>query len=278
MCFGRPTTSAAIPASLKICCTRCVASTMKSWRSIRFSSSSRATSLYVVGLEKAERQIFKLPLQLPDAKPIGQRRVKPHRFARDRLRPGCFAGRVVAQRLQTRGRAAAGRFADRWPSPATCGATLLPDRRHRASCSAASLCLRVSSDSFISWRRSVTSCATPAPKRARSHSSGSRRTSCTPNRQAAHSKSASFRSGATISAVPRACARNGSPVASVLSWYSGSTSANVRSRSSAAGVSSVGCAICMTARISGSHGTIAAQSRDADAAKSLDAIAVGGDS
>jgi hypothetical protein len=34
----------------------------------------------------------------------------------------------------------------------------------------------------------------------------------------------------------------------------------------------------MIARISGSQGTIAAQSHDADAVKSLDAIAVGGDS
>ena len=59
---------------------------------------------FLVGcwLEKAERKIFQLPLQLPDAKPVCERRIQPHRLARDRLRAWLLARGVVTQRLQTR--------------------------------------------------------------------------------------------------------------------------------------------------------------------------------
>ena len=38
--------------------------------------------LYVVGLERAQRQVLELPLQLPQAEAIGERREDVHHFAR----------------------------------------------------------------------------------------------------------------------------------------------------------------------------------------------------
>ena len=56
-----------------------------------------------LGLEKAEREILDLPLDLPDAEPVGQRREHLQRLARHALGHGPLAGRRVAQRLQARG-------------------------------------------------------------------------------------------------------------------------------------------------------------------------------
>ena len=39
-----------------------------------------------LGLERAQREVFELPLELPDAEPVGERREQILRFAR-RLRP-----------------------------------------------------------------------------------------------------------------------------------------------------------------------------------------------
>ena len=70
--------------------------------------------------------------------------------------------------------------------------------------------------------------ARPSDRSAqRSHSSGSRSTSWTPNSCAATSRSGSGRSVATMAAMPSACAANDSPVRSALPSYSGRTSARV---------------------------------------------------
>ena len=58
--------------------------------------------LVLLGLQEAKRQVLDLPLDLPDAEAIGERREDLHRLARQHLRAGLLAGRVVAQRLQTR--------------------------------------------------------------------------------------------------------------------------------------------------------------------------------
>ncbi len=54
-------------------------------------------------LQEAEGQVFHLPLDLPDAQAVGQRREHLQRLARQRHRGGLPARRAVAQRLQARG-------------------------------------------------------------------------------------------------------------------------------------------------------------------------------
>ena len=58
-----------------------------------------------LGLQEAEGQVLQLPLDLPDAQPVGQRREDLHRLAGQRRRALGAAGRMPAQRLQARGQA-----------------------------------------------------------------------------------------------------------------------------------------------------------------------------
>jgi hypothetical protein len=53
-----------------------------------------------LGFEKAERQVFKLPLDLPDAEPVRQRREHLQRFGRQRARARSLRRGEEAQRLQ----------------------------------------------------------------------------------------------------------------------------------------------------------------------------------
>jgi hypothetical protein len=60
-----------------------------------------------VGFDEAKRQIFQLPLELPDTQTVGQRRIKIKRFARQALAHARLAAillvrGVPAQRLQPR--------------------------------------------------------------------------------------------------------------------------------------------------------------------------------
>ncbi|MCY1524060.1 hypothetical protein D9M68_589800 [compost metagenome] len=55
------------------------------------------------GLEKAEREVFDLPLHLPDAQPVRERRKHLQRLARHAFGRGLLAGRRMPQRLQARG-------------------------------------------------------------------------------------------------------------------------------------------------------------------------------
>ena len=56
-----------------------------------------------IRLQKAERQVFHFPLELPDAQPVGQRRKHMQRLVRQRWGRRLFAGGIVPQRLQARG-------------------------------------------------------------------------------------------------------------------------------------------------------------------------------
>ena len=58
--------------------------------------------LVQIGLQEAERQVFQFPLQFPDAKAIGQRRVQVERFAGDGHPQLVRHLGVIAQRLSTR--------------------------------------------------------------------------------------------------------------------------------------------------------------------------------
>ena len=55
-----------------------------------------------VRLQKAERQILHLPLDLPDAQPVGQGRQHMQRLVGQRMRHRQLGGGVVAQGLQAR--------------------------------------------------------------------------------------------------------------------------------------------------------------------------------
>ena len=61
----------------------------------RPSARLRAISLVVLGLQVAERQVLELPLDLPDAQPIGQRRVDLHRLLGD---APLLVGRQILER------------------------------------------------------------------------------------------------------------------------------------------------------------------------------------
>ena len=58
-----------------------------------------------IGLQEAKGQVLQLPLDLPDAQAVGQRRKHLQRLARQAGRYGALAGRMKAQRLQARGQA-----------------------------------------------------------------------------------------------------------------------------------------------------------------------------
>jgi hypothetical protein len=62
-------------------------------------------AVVVLGLQEAERQVLQLPLDLPDAQPVGQRREDLLRLLRQRRRAGRLGGGIPAQRLQPRGQA-----------------------------------------------------------------------------------------------------------------------------------------------------------------------------
>ncbi len=61
--------------------------------------------LVVLGLQKAERQVFHFPFDLPNTEPVGQRREHLHRLGRQVWGNRGLAGGVMAQRLQPRGQA-----------------------------------------------------------------------------------------------------------------------------------------------------------------------------
>ncbi len=58
-----------------------------------------------LGVEEAEGEVLELPLDLPDAEPVGERREHLHRLGRELLRARRLARREPAQRLQPRGQA-----------------------------------------------------------------------------------------------------------------------------------------------------------------------------
>ncbi len=58
-----------------------------------------------LGVEEAKGEILELPLDLPDAEPVGERREHLHRLGREPLRARRLARREPAQRLQPRGQA-----------------------------------------------------------------------------------------------------------------------------------------------------------------------------
>ena len=101
MCFGRPVTSAAIPAAAISRFNVAIASAMNPSRSGAPLVELARDPLVELGLEEPEREVLELPLELPDAEPVGERRVDVERFPRDR--PAEIVGRLAekAQRLGT---------------------------------------------------------------------------------------------------------------------------------------------------------------------------------
>src|SRR5207247_10135494 len=57
-------------------------------------------ALVALGLEVAEREVFQLPLELPHAEAIGERRVDVERLARELRSLGIRGAREPAQRLR----------------------------------------------------------------------------------------------------------------------------------------------------------------------------------
>ena len=79
---------------------------MRASRSTARLVEQPAIALVVVRLEEAEGQVFELPLDLPDAEPVGQRREHLHATRAPRSRAATALARgVPAQRLQARGQA-----------------------------------------------------------------------------------------------------------------------------------------------------------------------------
>ena len=60
--------------------------------------------LVFVGLERAQRQVLELPLELPDAEAVGERRVDVHHLARGDAAAATFASHQMAQRLRPLGK------------------------------------------------------------------------------------------------------------------------------------------------------------------------------
>jgi len=58
-----------------------------------------------LGVEETEGQVFQFPLQLPDAEPVGQRRIELERLARNRYAQVVGFGGKVAQGLRSRSQA-----------------------------------------------------------------------------------------------------------------------------------------------------------------------------
>jgi hypothetical protein len=102
-CLGRPCTSARRPAAassgLELAPRGLDAGLA---RGARLVEQPRDAPV-LVGLQEAERQVLQLPLDLPDAQPVGQRREHLLRSQRQRLRAVGPAEREPAQRLQPRG-------------------------------------------------------------------------------------------------------------------------------------------------------------------------------
>ena len=86
MCLGRPEISASMPASVSA-----LREHVHGALDVRLAGAcgaSRAASQsvrYVVGLEHLEGEVLELPLDLPDAQALGERRVDLGRLARDAL-------------------------------------------------------------------------------------------------------------------------------------------------------------------------------------------------
>ncbi len=117
-CFGRPCTSARMPGRGEFAgqaLARCLDCRLALGA---LAVQQRGDAPVVVGLQEAEGQVLDLPLQLPDAEPVGQRREHLQRLAAPvragRLRAGrCSSAASAAARS-----AAAAPRADRWRMPA----------------------------------------------------------------------------------------------------------------------------------------------------------------
>jgi hypothetical protein len=84
-------------------CSSCSAAARRSLRARPASRPAAARQLVGLGLEEAEGQVLHLPLHLPDAQPVGQRREHLQRLARHALGHRLLGGGVPAQGLQARG-------------------------------------------------------------------------------------------------------------------------------------------------------------------------------
>ena len=103
MCLGRPLTSAATPAaaSSRLQRREHVLDVVLAVEPALVEH--RGDRLVCVGFERAQAQVLELPLQLPDAEPVGERREQVEHLARD-LRPQRrVAGHQRAQRLRAFG-------------------------------------------------------------------------------------------------------------------------------------------------------------------------------
>ena len=103
MCFGRPVTSAAMPAAASSALQRrddvpdvALAVEPALVEHLRDRLVGR-------GLERAQREVLELPLQLPDAEAIGERREEVEHLARDLRAPARIAAHQRAQRLRALG-------------------------------------------------------------------------------------------------------------------------------------------------------------------------------
>ena len=85
MCFGRPVTSARMPARASSRCSRRDDAPRCSARGRAGARRAASRSLVGVGLEHAQREVLELPLELPDAEPVGERREEIERLARRAL-------------------------------------------------------------------------------------------------------------------------------------------------------------------------------------------------
>ena len=83
MCLARPLTSASMPCFASSSLTIWQTSATYCSRTPRFTSSISRDALVVLRLEVAEGQVFQLPLDLPDAQAVRQRRVDLHRLLGD---------------------------------------------------------------------------------------------------------------------------------------------------------------------------------------------------
>ena len=101
-CFGRPCTCASTPGGSELGA-QALAGLAHGLFAMRARLVELARDVRVVGwLQKAKRQILQLPLDLPDAQAIGQRREHLLGFQRQRGRARLLGRGVPAQRLQAR--------------------------------------------------------------------------------------------------------------------------------------------------------------------------------
>ena len=197
-------------------------------RAARASRRAGARCARIARLQKAERQVLQLPLDLPDAEPVGQRREHLLRFAAPapartaawrRHASAASAGATPAAAAPRAGRArtraascARARSAARAARPRT-----VASRAARCTCTS----LRVCSTRLAYDRR--TRCAPPLRGAAESRPR-------TPDRRP-RAAWARRRWPRRMPATPSACASAGSPVSST--WPLNSGSANARARCSA---------------------------------------------